>query len=685
MNKRFVFEIGVEEIPAQYVQIMAESFSDKATEMFEEKLLAFSGLRVEWTPRRLTLIVEKLEGIQADREFEVKGPSKKVAYKEAEPTKALLGFLHKENKTMKDIVLKKIDDIEYVCLQKIEKGVDTADILREELPKLIEHIYLPNAMKWNSFSFKFVRPIRWLLAIFGEKVIKFDIPCCSSSNKTRGHRTLSNKEIVVKNADEYEKKLAENFVILKASERESKILNQIEKLGKEHHFSVRVDKDLLDETVNLVEYPTCGVGSFGEEFLKLPDPIIITPMKEQQRYFAVHKDGKLKNAFVFVRNGDDKGLSQVAHGNERVLNARLKDAEFFYKEDSKHLLKDYDLNTVIYQEQLGTMKDKTNRIQKVAVALNNELKLDIPEEQISEASNLLKSDLLTNVVREFPELQGVVGWIYAKREGYDQAIATAIKEHYEPRFAGDQLPTSLLGAVLSLSDKLDSLVAMFAVGLKPSGSQDPFGLRRQTIGILNILDDKKWFLNLSDFIKSIFSIYERYLKKEEQSALHYISELQTFIEQRMSGILLEERGYAHKYVDDISLNELNISKAVCVIESLQECEESVWYADMRQAFLRIANLLKNKSINSDNVFPKYFVAKEEDVLYKEYSAIKEGVQKQIDTYQYAEALKGLALLSKSIDNYLDNVKVFDASLDIQNNRITLLNNILQLFGRIIKI
>jgi len=522
MSKRdLLLEIGLEEMPARFVTDAMNQLSEKLTKWLQEKSIAFNQVEGFSTPRRLAVIVTDLAEKQEDLELEAKGPAKKIAIDaEGNYTKAAIGFSRGQGATPEDIYFKEINGIEYAHVMKFVKGIDTKSSL-VELEALITNLSFPKNMRWGNEDLRFVRPIKWLMTLFGEEIIPLSITGVNSSNKTIGHRFLGNEIQIVSSAN-YQNQLLEQYVMVNPEERKEAIRNQISDMAEANDWVIPIDEDLLEEVNNLVEYPTALYGKYEEEFLNLPEEVLITSMKEHQRYFPVkNKGGKLLPYFVTVRNGDHNHLENVAKGNEKVLRARLSDADFFYKEDQKlqidALVK--KLDSIVYHEELGSLGEKVKRIQTISTELSTILELnDQQTTQAKRAAEICKFDLVTNMVYEFPELQGFMGERYAKMSGEDEGVATAIYEHYMPRHAEDSVPSSVVGAVVSVADKLDTIVGCFSIGIIPTGSQDPYALRRQSAGIVQILLEKNWEVTLEQLVDTALELHKNsdHMKRDIQ-------------------------------------------------------------------------------------------------------------------------------------------------------------------------
>ncbi|MCK9216326.1 MAG: glycine--tRNA ligase subunit beta [Firmicutes bacterium] len=678
MKKDLIFEIGTEEIPARFMNKSLERLKLIAESLFKDNRIRYGEINVYGTPRRLTLYVKDVMDKQEDLEIIKKGPSKKAAYdSDGNPTKALLGFL-KGNKFEKDNL--SVKD-EYLYGKRLEKGNDTIEVLKEILPKVITAINFPKSMKWGNKSFKFVRPVRWLLPIYGDKLVEFDkdgIPC---SKITKGHRTLSKEDIIIDNTSEYFDKLREGFVIVDQNERREMIRNQINRIAVEKGGVITTDEELLEEILYLVEYPTAFCGSFDEEFLELPKEVVITPMKEHQRYFPIEDDkGELLNYFIAVRNGDENYINIVKEGNEKVLRARLSDARFFFDEDKKTGLESCveKLKNVVFQETLGTMYDKTSNIKDISSYLSEELRLsDIDKKYLDRAAYLSKADLVTNMVKEFDELQGIMGKEYALIQGEDPLVAKAIGEYYMPRFAGDKVPSSTVGSLLSISDKIDTIAGCFSIGIQPTGSQDPYALRRQALGIINIILEKSINLSFRGLAKKSLEpfIKKNILAKEESKVLDQIEE---FFKVRLKNALLEQ-GYDYDILDAVLNKGIDdIYDAYLRIKELSKWRKKEEFLNIVGSFIRVSNLAKeckNPVINYS-----LFDSEEEKTLVHIYEKTKEEFLKAIGEKDYNNALKAIEVLKEPIDNFFDNIMVMVEDINIRNNRLAILKQISEMMN-----
>ncbi|MGM9536584.1 MAG: glycine--tRNA ligase subunit beta, partial [Intestinibacter sp.] len=472
MKNYFLLEVGVEELPSRFVESTLAQIKENLEKSLTENRVDFEGIETYATPRRLTFVINKISDNQADLQEEVKGPSKKIAVDaDGNFTKPALGFMKSKGLAESDVYFKQAGKEEYLFGTLKEEGKATAEVLKEVVPEAIKGVTFPKAMRWGGKNMKFARPIRWMVALLNDETLPIDLEGIIASNVTKGHRFLGAKEIEVNSIEEYLEALSKNYVVLDQNVRKETIKTQSEEVAKSLGGVVEIEDDLLEEITYLVEYPTAFYGEFDTDYVKLPKEVVTTPMKDHQRYFPVSKDGKLLPYFIAVRNGGENRLDLVKAGNEKVLEARLADALFFYKEDIKKPLESFveNLKTVVFQAKLGTVYDKTIRIEKLAEDIVDSLDEKEILNDTLRAAKLCKADLVTNMVFEFTELQGVMGREYAKVCGENDAVADAIFEHYLPRFAGDILPETKAGIALSIADKLDSTAGFFAIGIKPSG------------------------------------------------------------------------------------------------------------------------------------------------------------------------------------------------------------------------
>ncbi|MGI6224611.1 MAG: glycine--tRNA ligase subunit beta, partial [Peptococcales bacterium] len=514
--RNLLLEIGTEEIPAKFMPPALQQLKEMAEKKFSEARLAYQEVKAYGTPRRIVLYVQGLPEVQGDLIEEVKGPSAKVAFdSEGNPTKAAQGFARGQGVDVNNLTVKETDSGSYVFALKKIAGRPVQEVLKEILPQLVLGINFPKPMRWGYSDLKYARPIRWLVALFGTEIINFNIGEVTSNSISRGHRFLGKEEIDIASADQYFALLEENYVMVDPNQRKKVIAQEIEELASSVGGQVEPDDELLEEIIYLIEYPTALMGSFDEKYLAIPKEAVITPMKEHQRYFPVlDANGDLLPRFITVRNGNKDHLEIVQAGNEKVLEARLADAKFFYDEDQKVKLEEYveKLKAIVFQESLGTIYEKVERIKLGVINLSCTLGIEKAiEERALRAAHLSKADLVTNMVYEFPELQGIMGEKYALLSGEDHVVAKAIFEHYLPRNAGDILPETMEGTLVSITDKMDTIAGCFAVGIEPTGSQDPYALRRHALGICHIIIDKGLNISLKAVIEQALNSYQNKL------------------------------------------------------------------------------------------------------------------------------------------------------------------------------
>lgn len=677
MNRDLFYEIGTEEIPARYINNALKEIYDILSKNLNSLNISFENIEVKTTPRRFAIVVRNIAEKQTDLKEEFKGPSKKIAYDaDGNPTKALLGFVKGKGGNIEDVELRKAGDEEYVYVTVEKKGKDTVEYVKDILETVIRNINFPKPMRWGGKNLKFIRPIRWLICVFHGQHIDFDIEGINTTKITKGHRFLGTQEIEIADFEDYKQKLKENFVILDQDERRSMILEQVKHVAEELNGEAVVDEDILEEVNFIVEYPTAFYGSYAKEYLELPEEVIITPMEAHQRYFPVRsKDGKLINYFITVRNGDNYMIENVRKGNEKVLVARLMDAKFFYEEDTKKPLESFvpGLDTIVFQQKLGTMRNKAERMDKVAHEIA--AVLDMNTENISRAALLAKADLTTGMVFEFTELQGTMGRYYAKLSNEPQAVCDAIFEHYLPRNASDNLPTTNEGILLSIADKMDSIAGFFSIGIQPTGSQDPYALRRQAIAVINILMSKDYNINL----KKLFEISLSQFNTENIAEVQ--SELMEFFKLRINNILLD-MGIRYDIVNAVLENEnASLYEIVKIAKAAEKWLEED-KAEVISTVLRAQNLVKEEY---SKVEEKLFADDSEKVLYENYLKIKADFEREISQKNYTSALEIYENICPHINNLFDSVMIMDKDELVKINRLGLLNLVVSVVAELMDI
>ena len=679
MAKDLLFEIGAEEIPAGFMPNILGQLKQLAETKLNDAHLPFESIATYGTPRRLALIVKGLADTSAEISERHKGPSASIAYDaDGNATKAAIGFARGKGIDVADLV---VED-GYIYAETKTAGVPAKDIVTDMLPQLITGLNFPKSMHWGNLDAKFVRPVRWLVALLDEEVIPVEFATVKSGNVTRGHRFLGADEITIKNAASYVDTLKENFVMVDQDARRELISKQLHDIAASKNASIVWDDDLLEEINYLVEWPTALCGGFEESYLALPEAAIITPMKDHQRYFPlVDQDGKLLPMFLTVRNGSNHSIEVVQAGNERVLRARLDDAKFFFNEDRKKPLIDRQdgLTKIVFQEGLGNLADKTERLLKLGRVFGEECGLHEDAAVVLErATELAKTDLTTGMVTEFTELQGVMGKEYALLDGESPEVAEAIFEQYLPRFAGDVLPQTEAGKVLSIIDKVDNIVATFSRGLIPTGSQDPYALRRQTIGILNILLGSEWNISLRPIFKASMELLNVPAEKQDE----LLGQVEEFFTLRLKNIFLD-REVPHHVIDLLlSNNELSVADAEGLVNALlaNRIDENV---ELAQAYTRMYNLVKDveyTGVNSDLL--KEDAEKE---LFEAASKASEASSAAWEAGDYDAVVAVPATLVPAINKFFEDVMVMDKDEAIKANRLQLVRlayNVMAIIGDI---
>ena len=665
MKRDLLFEIGTEEIPAHVMPHLLEDLAQLAETMLKEHRLSYEKVRTLGTPRRVALIVTGLAERQEDVNTETRGPSVAIAFDaDGNPTKAGAGFARGQGVDPSALIQRD----GYVYASVHESGAATAELLTSLLPDLVRAIPLPNSMRWGDLDFRFIRPIRWFVALYGTEIVPFTLAGVTSGNHSRGHRTLAPADFVIRSAADYEAACEKAYIIVDPERRRAMICEQITETAKACGGTAEITPDLLEEVLYLVEYPTALSGSFEEKYLALPSEAVITPMRDHQRYFPVKAaDDSLLPAFITVRNGGKAHLDVVAHGNERVLRARLADAQFFFDEDRRKSLAEHreKLKTVVFQRGLGSMYEKTERLTALTTAIVEEMAAgDADGTALADArraAELSKADLVTGMVTEFTELQGIMGREYALLDGESPAVACAIDEQYMPRFAGDELPQTPLGVALSVADKIDNIVGTFSQGRIPTGSQDPFGLRRQALGLVLMLIEQESTMLLSDLVDEACDLYD--LEEFRDKMQVYVAD---FIRLRLKNVL-SERGVRYD-VQEAVLGDVDLVADVPVRAAYVERLLASEGGDaLVQSFVRVGNIARG--VTGGAVDPALFQAEEEGALLSAYQAAAAARAEGEDTLPAEQAL------GRAIDTFFDAVMVMDKDVRIKENRLSLLKMI----------
>lgn len=699
--EKLLFEIGTEEIPAKFMPGILKQLKELAAAKMQELRIPFEDITVYGTPRRMAFIAGGVAETQADVVVEAKGPSVKIAYVSGAPSKAAQGFARGQGVDVKDLVVRD----NYVYAVKHLAGQPVVELLPGLLMDILTSLSFPKTMRWADYEFRFVRPIRWMVALFGDQIIPVEICGVKSGKFSMGHRFMQqslkaaaesqgllsaalskvgNKvysalagvkgAVEIPSAGDYKKVMYDNFVMVDQDERRALILQQIKDLAAQNGGEAEINEDLLEEVNYLVEWPTALCGKFEEKFLSLPKECIITPMREHQRYFPVlDEDGNLLNKFITVRNGGSEHLDIVTHGNERVLRARLSDAEFFFNEDRATKLEDRleKLKTVSFQEGLGNMYDKSERLVKMAEMLRFAINTPVDEEELRRCALLCKTDLVTGMVIEFTELQGVMGREYALLDGEKPEVATGIFEHYLPRFAGDALPATTIGRIVGIGDKLDNICATFSRGLAPTGSQDPYALRRQALGVINILLDANYHISLAKIIAG--TLYLLDIKPEETGKL--VPQIMEFFKQRLRNLLMDQ-GIRYDVIDAVFADKRNDD----MVDLAVRCKALAAYVEagnaetLVQVSVRVSNLCK-KIEKEVAISGALFKDESENKLHEVVAAVSKEIIPEIVLYDYAAVLKAGEKVIEPVNTFFDNVMVMDEDENVKNNRLAMLEEV----------
>ena len=670
MANNFLLEIGLEEIPAHVVTPSINQLKKRASDFLKDQRISFADIKTFSTPRRLALYITGLADKQPDIDKSVKGPAKKIAQDDdGNWTKAAIGFSRGQGATPDDITFKDVKGTEYVFVEKHIAGKPVKEIL-PGMKDVITAMTFPTMMKWGTYSFEYVRPIKWLVALLNDQVIPFKILDVDTDRITSGHRFLG-KDIELANANEYEEKLTEQFVIADAAKRKELISKQINKIAADNNWKINLDPDLLEEVNNLVEWPTAFFGNFDEKYLTIPDEVLITSMKDHQRFFYVtDQDGKLLPHFISVRNGNDYDIQNVVAGNEKVLTARLDDAMFFYQEDQKKSIADYveRLKKVSFHDKISTMYEKMQRVQVMSAYLGKLAGLSAQElKDLNRAAAIYKFDLVTGMVGEFAELQGVMGNKYALLNGEDQAVATAISGHYMPISANGELPKTNVGAILAIADKLDSILTFFAAGMIPSGSNDPYALRRQATGVVRIVADKKLNFDLDETLDKLIDLEDQANVAPKLDMKSQVAAVSAFTKDRIKQYL-DDLGVRYDIADAVtSGSHTNILFNIASAKTLQDHKDEADFKDIIESLTRVQRISKKGSFEADdlNVDPDLFENDSEKALYQ---AVLDA-SKDYTAQSAEEDFDRLSQLKDKINDYFDATMVMAKDEQLKNNHL----------------
>ena len=679
--KELLFEIGTEEIPAGFIPQALMDLESLAKKELEASRIDFNGIKTLGTPRRFVLVIESVSEKQKDEETRKVGPSKQAAFDgKGNPTKAAIGFAKSQSVPVESLTLVQTDKGEYVSAIKKEVGRSTLEILSFLLPKWVLSIPFQKSMRWADVSIRFARPIHWILALFGGEVVPFEVGNIQSGNKTYGHRFMHAGPIPINDVQSYLQKTREAFVMVDPVERKKKIEEGMIREGARVSGKILKDEELLDEVNFLVEYPVALCGTFDNKFLSLPREILVHSMKEHQRYFPLVDDhGVLLPHFVCISNIHPKNREVVVKGNEKVLRARLSDAAFFFEDDLKISLDQRveQLKKVVFQAKLGTSYEKVMRFKGLALWMTERIDPTL-REWVERTSLLCKADLVTGMVGEFPKLQGIVGREYARLSKEKPEVAEAIYEHYLPCFAGDRLPSSPIGDIVSIADKMDTVVGCFGVGLVPTGTADPFGLRRQALGIIRIVLEKKYPISLRGLIEES----QRQLKEKMERPVEQVKEeVLDFFRVRYQNFLLD-KGCPFDVTEavlSISFDELlDVQGRLDALRKAREWED---FESIVVAFKRAMNILKGAPPKRE-IHLSLLSEPVEQNLYQSFLKVRERIDNHLNKRDYLSALLEMTHMKKPIDDFFDGVMVMIEDEAVRDNRLALLDEIGKLFLKI---
>lgn len=682
-----VLEIGTEEIPAQYMENALKDLNRLAKKYLEESRINYKEIKVYGTPRRLILFIFHIEEKQEDIFQEIKGPAYSIAYnKNSLPQQPALKFAQSQGINVEDLIVEDTKKGKYIFAPKSIIGQPTIDLLSQIFPKLIIGMQFPKSMRWGEKSLRFIRPIRWILALYGKEIIKFNIDGLDSENITYGHRLLAPQIIKISSTQEYFKKLEKSHVIIDPKIRENIIKTDIKQIIKEIGGKKIINEKLLKEIIYLVEYPNAILGKYDKKYLELPKDVLTVVMEKHQKYFPVFKNkDELLPLFIVIINNSKKHASKIKEGNENVLTARLEDAKFFYQEDQKiPLEKNVDkLKSVIFQEKLGSIFDKIKRLELLCNYIADGLRVEQKvKKDLLRSAHLCKADLVTEMVKEFPELQGIMGKEYAILSGERKEVAEAIFEHYLPRFSGDNLPLTKCGMILGIADKVDTIIGCFVMGLTPTGSQDPYGLRRQSRGKIAIILKNNLEISLKDIIQKSLSLYKESISVELKiDENKIVSQILSFLKQRVKNIFLED-GIRYDIIDAVLAVDRD-GDAVDIknrINAIEELYNQPIFRKILSSSNRVLNLSKN---NEENEIDQSLLKEKAELnLYHKYEIVYPQIKEFIFRKEYKKVFKLLGDLCEPVDEFFDQVLVMDKDNNIRKNRIALIKKMGILFNQV---
>lgn len=683
---KILLEIGMEEIPARFLKPALNDMEKYIKSEFESQRVKFETIKTFGTPRRLVLLVDGVSDRQEDLDIVNTGPAKEVAYDvNGELTRAGVGFAKSQGIDPTDLEILETPKGEYISVRKFVEGKDTKELLPQLLKELVTGLTFQKSMRWSDLNLKFARPVQWFLAMADDEVIDFEIEGIKSGLKSKGHRFFG-EDFEVASIDEYFSKLRENNVIVDIEERKQMILDMIQEKCTKTGEQVLIEPELLDEVTNLIEYPYPIVGTFNSEFLEVPQEVLIISMQVHQRYFPILDDnGKLLPKFVVIRNGISSS-EHVRKGNEKVLSARLSDARFFYQEDQKKSLEEFveKLSTVVFQKDLGTIAQKISRTKKLAEYMIEKLALNDSKEDILRTIHLAKADLVSNMIgeKEFTKLQGFMGADYALKAGEKETVSKGIEEHYYPRYQGDQLPQGIEGIIAGICDRMDTLVGCFGIGMIPSGSKDPFALRRASLAIVNIILNSKLGISLEELTSKMLDILEEdnVLKRPKKDVL---DEMMEFFRQRAINVFAD-KGHRKDVISAVLSVDCDVLlEASKKIETLEKVTMEDGFNDLVLLLKRVGNISKDYSEGA--VSTELLVDDAEKELHKFYVDLDSKTELNLQTKSYEEFFRNILAGKDIINVFFDSVMVMDKDESLKNNRLSLLKSLNEIFNRVAKL
>jgi glycyl-tRNA synthetase beta chain len=682
-----ILEIGTEEIPAQYMENALKDLNRLAKRYLVESRINYKEIKVYGTPRRLILFIFHINEKQEDIFLKIKGPAYSIAYNnDLQPQKPAIKFAQSQGVNVEDLIIEDTEKGKYIFALKSKTGQPTIGILSQIFPKIIKGMQFPKSMRWEEKSLRFIRPIRWILALYGKEIIRFNLDGLNSENITYGHRLLAPKKIKISSTQEYFKKIEKNYVVIDPQIRENIVRTDIKQIIKKINGKKIINEKQLKEIVYLVEYPNAILGKYDKKYLELPKDVLTIVMEKHQKYFPVFKNkDELLPLFIVIINNSREYASKIKEGNENVLRARLEDAKFFYQEDQKTSLeKRVDkLKNIIFQENLGSIFDKTKRLESLCDYISEVLQVEQKvKKDLLRSAHLCKADLVTEMVKEFPELQGIMGKEYAVLSNEKKEVAEAIFEHYLPRFSGDRLPLTKSGMILGIADKVDSIIGCFVMGLTPTGSQDPYGLRRQSRGKIAIILKNNLKISLKDIIRKSLSLYKESVSVELKiDENEIVSQILSFLKQRVKNIFLED-GIRYDIIDAV-LDVDSDGDVVDVkhrIEAIEKFYNQPIFGKILNSSSRVLNLSKN---NEETEIDKSLLKEKAELnLYQNYESIYPRIKEFICKKEYKKVFKLLGDLCEPVDEFFDQVLVMDKDSNIRKNRIALIKKIGMLFNQV---